>query len=224
MTVIDHIRDDTDASPAVAQVIRDYDVGEITRWVDSRDSRQDGLSLAVTPRVSVESFPRSFGEESTPKPAVPGMNAVVERLVDKLERSDATGEAASFRVGSVLDDMSTLTAVRGRAAIGRCPTRIIARQPCGAGVGLRQVLGSVAAGGLEWINSGNDAKRGIRGVRLDADGAVAEIRSMWGGSPVDDETLSARTLGALEPSDNGVCAVCATDHEPIPCCRNGRTQ
>lgn len=224
MTAIDHIRDDTDASPAVAQVIREHDVCKNTRWVDYWDSRQDGLSLAATPRVSVESFPRSFGEESTPNPADPGMNAVVERLIDKLSRSDATGTAASFRVGSVLDDMSTRTAVHGRAAIGRCPTRVIARLPYGTRVSFRQVLGSGTAGGLEWINSGNDAKRGIRGVRLDADGAVAEIRSMWGGSPVDDETLSARTLGALEPSDNGVCAVCATDHEPIPCCRNGRTQ
>ena len=186
---------------ALAAVSFDDD-GKITRWVDYWDSRHFGLSLAAQMRVPVEAFPQSFGEETTPNSANSEMDSLVERLVASLSRSDAAGASALFGVDSVLEDMTAHTAVRGRAAIERYLTRIITQLPYGTGVGVRQVLGSATAGGFEWVNPGNDAKRGISAVSLSEDGAIAQMRSVWDGALVDDQTLSVLTLAALEPSDN----------------------
>jgi hypothetical protein len=69
-------------------------------------------------------------------------------------------------------------------------------------VGVRRVLGSATAGGFEWLNPGNAAKRGISGIVLDADGNIMQMRSVWNGAVVEDKTLTTLTLAALEPSDN----------------------
>ena len=42
----------------------------------------------------------------------------------------------------------------------------------------------------------------IGASRLSEDGAIAQMRSVWDGALVDDQTLSILTLAALEPSDN----------------------
>jgi hypothetical protein len=121
--------------------------GKITRWVDYWDSRHFGLTLAAQMRTPLESFPESFGEENTPGSADPEMSDLVERLITRLSRSDATGAGTMFAVDAVLEDMTTHTAVRGRAAIGRYLTRVIAQLPYGAGASVRRVLGSATAGG-----------------------------------------------------------------------------
>jgi hypothetical protein len=179
------------------------DDGKITRWVDYWDGRHFGLKmlsqLGGTPE---ESFPSSFGEENIPSGAAPEMRAFVEQLTERLGRSDVTGASTMFALDAVLEDMTTHTAVRGRAAIERYLERAIAQLPYGAGVGVRRVLGSANAGGFEWVNPGNGAKRGMSGISLDADGNIIQMRSVWNGAMVDDQTLTALTLAALEPSDN----------------------
>jgi hypothetical protein len=130
------------------------------------------------------------------------MTAFVEQFTDRLGRSDVTGASAMFAVDAVLEDMTTHTAVRGRAAIERYLERAIAQLPYGAGVGVRRVLGSASAGGFEWVNPANAARRGISGISLDADGSIIQMRSVWNGAMVDDQTLTTLTLAALEPSDN----------------------
>jgi hypothetical protein len=174
------------------------DEGKIARWVDYWDSRHFVLTLAGrlggTP---AESFPASFGEENIPSAAAPEMRAFVERLTGRLGGSDATGASTMFAVDAVLEDMTTHTAVRGRAAIERYLGRVIAQLPYGAGVGVRRVLGSATAGGFEWVNPGNPARRGISGNSLDGDGKILQMRSVWDGAMVDDQTLSTLTLAAL---------------------------
>ena len=107
-----------------------------------------------------------------------------------------------FAVDAVLEDMTTHTSVRGRAAIERYLERAIAQLPYGAGVGVRRVLGSANAGGFEWVNPGSAAKRGMSGISLDPDGNVIQMRSVWNGAMVDDQRLTTLTLAALEPRDN----------------------
>ena len=59
MTAIDHIRDDTDASPAVAQVIREHDVCKNTRIAHIRS---DAYSRQQVPGgLTRDSFPRWAG-------------------------------------------------------------------------------------------------------------------------------------------------------------------
>jgi hypothetical protein len=176
--------------------------GKITRWVDYWDSRHFGLTLAAQMRTPLESFPESFGEENTPGSADPEMNDLVERLITRLSRSDATGAGTMFAVDAVLEDVTTHTAVRGRAAIERYLTRVIAQLPYGAGASVRRVLGSATSGGFEWVNPGSEAKRGISAVSLDGDGNIVQMLSVWDGAMVGDQTLSMLTLAALEPSNN----------------------
>jgi hypothetical protein len=96
------------------------DKGKITRWVDYWDGRHFGLKLfsqlGGTPE---ESFPESFGEENIPSAAAPEMTAFVEQFTDRLGLSDVTGATAMFAIDAVLEDMTTRTAVHGRAAIER---------------------------------------------------------------------------------------------------------
>jgi hypothetical protein len=179
------------------------DEGKITRWVDYWDGRHFGLKLlGQLGGTPAESFPESFGEENIPSAAAPEMKAFAERLTKRLGSSDAPGASTMFAVDAVLEDMTTHTAVRGRAAIERYLERAIAQLPYGAGVGVRRVLGSATAGGFEWVNPANGAKRGMSGVSLDADGKVIQMRSVWNGAMVDEQTRTALTLAALEPSDN----------------------
>jgi hypothetical protein len=149
-----------------------------------------------------ESFPASFGEENIPGAVATEMKAFVEQLTERLGRSDVTEASSMFAVDAVLEDMTTHTAVRGGAAIERYLERAIAQLPYGAGVSVRRTLGSPTAGGFEWVNPDNGAKRGMSGISLDADGNIIQMRSVWNGAMVDDQTLRALTLAALEPSDN----------------------
>jgi hypothetical protein len=179
------------------------DKGKITRWVDYWDGRHFGLKLLGQLGGSPEeSFPQSFGEENIPSAAAPEMRAFVEQFTDRLGRCDVTGASSMFAVDAVLEDMTTHTAVRGRAAIERYLERAIAQLPYGAGVGVRRVLGSATAGGFEWVNPANAARRGMSGISLDADWSIIQMRSVWNGALVDNEALTALTLAALEPSDN----------------------
>jgi ketosteroid isomerase-like protein len=179
------------------------DKGKITRWVDYWDGRHFGLALlgelGGTPE---ESFPASFGEENIASAASAEMNALVEQLTERLGRCDVRGASAMFAVDAVLEDMTTHTAVRGRAAIERYLERTIASFPYGAGVGVRRVLGSATAGGFEWVNPHNAAPRGISGITLDPNGNIIQMRSVWNGALVSDQTLTTFTLAALEPSNN----------------------
>ena len=179
------------------------DDGKITRWVDYWDGRHFGLTLlSQLGGTPAESFPDSFGEENIPSAAAPEMRAFVEQFTDRLGRSDIVGASTMFAVDAVLEDMTTHTSVRGRAAIERYLERAIAQLPYGAGVGVRRVLGSANAGGFEWVNPGSAAKRGMSGISLDPDGNVIQMRSVWNGAMVDDQRLTTLTLAALEPRDN----------------------
>jgi hypothetical protein len=179
------------------------DEGKITRWVDYWDGRHFGLKLlGQLGGTPPESFPASFGEENIPSAAAPEMKAFVEKLTERLDRSEVSEASAMFAVDAVLEDMTTCTTVRGRAAIERYLERAIAQLPYGAGVSVRRVLGSETAGGFEWVNPRNAARRGMSGISLDADGNIIQMRSVWNGAMVDDQTLTALTLAALEPSDN----------------------
>jgi hypothetical protein len=177
--------------------------GKITRWVDYWDGRHFGLTLlrqlGGTPEAS---FPESFGEEGIPDAAARENKAFVEQFTDRLRRSDVAGASTMFAVDAVLEDMTTHTAVRGRAAIDRYLGRAIAQLPYGAGVAVRRVLGSATAGGFEWVNPTNAAKRGMSAITLDADSNIIQMRSVWNGALVDDQSLRTLTLAALEPSDN----------------------
>jgi len=42
----------------------------------------------------------------------------------------------------------------------------------------------------------------MSGISLDADGNIIQMRSVWNGAMVDDQTLATLALAALEPSDN----------------------
>jgi hypothetical protein len=200
------MRDSPELFGAEILVLAAVDVdeqGKITRWVDYWDGRHFGLTLlgqlGGTPE---ESFPQSFCEENIPSAAAPEMSSFVEQLTDRLGCSDAKEASALFAVDAVLEDMTTHTAVRGRAAIERYLERAVALLPYGSGVRVRRVLGSATAGGFEWVNPTNPAKRGLSAISLDPDGNIIQMRTVWNGALVDDQTLTMLTLAALEPSDN----------------------
>jgi hypothetical protein len=200
------MRDSPELFGAEILVLAAVDVdeeGKITRWVDYWDGRHFGLKLlGQLGGNPAESFPESFGEENIPSAAAPEMKAYIEQLTDRLCRSDVKEASSMFAVDAVLEDMTTRTSARGRAAIERYLERAIAQLPYGAGVGIRRVLGSATAGGFEWVNRRKAARRGMSGISLDADGNIIQMRSVWNGAMVDDQTLKTLTLAALEPSDN----------------------
>jgi ketosteroid isomerase-like protein len=182
-----------------AIAIIDLEDGKIVRWVDYWDGRNFGADTVAGMRTPAEQFPE-LGEQTVRRGTPHRIDAAARRLQDAFEREDVNEAEALFSYDAVFEDMTLRTAIRGPAAITRYLQRALADLPYGRGTTVRHTVGSDQAGGYEWGNDGTPAPvpRGAVALELDSDGAITRLTTVWDGSLLSDEAITALTVHAAE--------------------------
>lgn len=178
----------------------DFRDGKIARFVDYWDGRHFGASVTEQMRVAADEFPATFGEDSLPEQAAPGMRDLARRLDGVLSAARAADAAELFAPDATLQDFALRVELRGRRAIGRYLERAVETLPYGPHARIRHVVGSRRGGGYEWINADGPVGRGIVALGVDDVGLISQFSVVYDGSLIDDEDLVRRASLALELS------------------------
>lgn len=171
--------------------------GKIVRWVDYWDSRSLDAAVDAQLRQPSDKFTTDLKEAAVGENASAKLRAVAADMQRAFAASDAKTAANLVSYDAVYQDMTLRTQIRGRAAIERYLTRVLAKAPFGANSKLRHVVGNDLGGGFEWI--GSNGLAGVTAVSLDTEGKVINITTVYDGRLLSDADLKSLVQLSLDP-------------------------
>lgn len=165
----------------------DFKDGKVARWVDYWDGRHDGLIALKSPS---DEFPKTFGESNITTTPNPVIQNVTSQLNDALSTGNSIAAASLFSFDAVFEDRTTRTRIEGRNSIQQYFSRALTSVPYGNGTTVRHVVGSSSGGAYEWIGSPTaPTQNGISGFKLDSNGSITILSTVWDSSQVNNSTM-----------------------------------
>ena len=172
--------------------------GKFVRWIDYWDGRHYGLAALEGFRSPLSKFPDDFGWSKPGEHASGRLKQTVSELAGSLARGDYQGAAKLFDENGILEDLTLHTAIAGPQSIADYLERAVSGLPYGDGAVVRHIVGGDPGGAYEWTNSGGPVPRGVSALKLNAEGRIVRLSSIWDGSLVDAEWLTQRMAETIE--------------------------
>ncbi|KAH8129679.1 uncharacterized protein TrAFT101_000042 [Trichoderma asperellum] len=174
----------------------DFKDGKVARWVDYWDGRHDGLIALKSPS---DKFPKTFGESNITTTPNPVIRNITSQLNDALSTGNSIAAASLFSFDAVFEDRTTRTRIEGRKSIQQYFSRALTSAPYGNGTTVRHIVGSSAGGAYEWIGSPTaPTQNGISGFKLDSNGSITILSTVWDSSQVNNSTMEMLVQLAIQ--------------------------